>query len=101
MRTEIIEKISALITSAFGLVAALAWNSTIQSIFSRYYGQPGENITSQIIYAVIVTLTAVFATIWIGKAAEKAKKRDEQITAKLNAMRSEIYKMKQFRKKEK
>jgi Family of unknown function (DUF5654) len=30
MQKEVIEKIAALITAAFGLVAALAWNEAIQ-----------------------------------------------------------------------
>jgi len=37
MKKEIMEKLIALITTAFGLVAALAWNSAIQAIFAKYY----------------------------------------------------------------
>ena len=32
MKTEIVEKLVVLVTSAFGLVAALAWNDTIKLI---------------------------------------------------------------------
>ena len=39
MKKEVIEKIAALITAAFGLVAALAWNGAIQAIFTKYYGE--------------------------------------------------------------
>jgi hypothetical protein len=31
MKSEVIEKIAALVTAAFGLVAALAWNGAIQA----------------------------------------------------------------------
>lgn len=31
MKVEIIEKLSTLVTAAFGLVAALAWNGTIHN----------------------------------------------------------------------
>lgn len=82
MREEIIEKVSVMVTGAFGLVAALAWNSAIQAMFARYYS-PGQGITSQIIYAVTVTLIAVIVTIWIGRAAARARKRDKQIKDKL------------------
>ena len=34
LRVEIFDKIAALVTTAFGLVAALAWNEAIQAILS-------------------------------------------------------------------
>ncbi len=45
MKIEVIDKLATLITAAFGLVAAFAWNSAIQEIFKRYYGT-GEGITA-------------------------------------------------------
>jgi len=38
MKKDVIEKLAALITAAFGLVAALAWNTAIQEIFKRIFG---------------------------------------------------------------
>ncbi len=72
MKKDIIEKLAALITAAFGLVAALAWNDTIKAIFKAVFGE-ASSLTAMIIYAVVVTIIAVVATIWIAKAAEKAK----------------------------
>jgi len=72
MKKQVIEKLAALITAAFGLVAALAWNGAIQEIFKKIYGD-ASSLTAMIIYAVVVTIIAVFATIQIGKVAEKAK----------------------------
>ena len=72
MKKDVIEKLAALITAAFGLVAALAWNGAIQAIFKQMFGD-ANSIGAMLTYAVIVTVIAVFATIWIGKAAEKAK----------------------------
>lgn len=71
MKKEVIEKLAALITAAFGLVAALAWNGAIQEIFRQVYGE-ASTITATIIYAVIVTVIAVISTIWIGKISQKA-----------------------------
>ena len=34
MKKDVIEKIAALMTAAFGLVAALAWNGAITSMFA-------------------------------------------------------------------
>jgi len=73
MKGEVIDKIAALVTAAFGLVAALAWNGAILAIFKKIFGT-AEGILSMIIYAVIVTIIAVLATIWVGKASEKSKK---------------------------
>lgn len=72
MKKDVIEKIAALVTAAFGLVAALAWNGAIIAIFTRIFGNP-NSIPAMVIYAVVVTVIAVVVTIQIGKAAEKAK----------------------------
>ena len=75
MKSGVIEKIAALLTAAFGLVAALAWNGTIQAIFKKVFGT-AEGIVPMLAYAVIVTVIAVIVTIQIAKAAEKAKTKE-------------------------
>jgi len=72
MKGEIIDKLSALVTAAFGLVAALAWNGAIQAIFKQVFGS-SEGITPMLVYAVLVTIIAVVATLWIGKVSQRAK----------------------------
>jgi ABC-type multidrug transport system fused ATPase/permease subunit len=72
MRTEFIEKLAALITAAFGLVAALAWNGAIQAIFKAVFGSSDE-LVAMIVYAVIVTIIAVLVTLWVARAANRAK----------------------------
>jgi hypothetical protein len=72
MKKEVITNISALVTAAFGLVAALAWNTAIQAIFTKLFGQ-ASSIAAMVIYAVIVTVIAVFVTIRVGKISEKVK----------------------------
>ncbi|MEM5804461.1 MAG: DUF5654 family protein [Candidatus Aenigmatarchaeota archaeon] len=71
MKKEIIDKISALMAAAFGLIAALAWNDAIKSLFAE--GGPLAFTASYGVwaYAIIVTVIAVAATIWIGKIASK------------------------------
>ena len=70
MQKEVIEKIAALITAAFGLIAALAWNEAIQEIFRLVFGEQ-SGIWAMLFYAVVVTIIAVVVTIWIGRVAEK------------------------------
>ncbi len=76
IRKEVIDKFAALITAALGLVAALAWNGAIQSIFKRIFGDQ-DSISAMVSYALIVTIIAVLATLWVGRAAEKANKLAE------------------------
>ncbi|MDD3406829.1 MAG: DUF5654 family protein [Methanomicrobium sp.] len=78
VNSEIIEKIAALITAAFGLVAALAWNSAIQALFKEVFGD-ASSLPAMMFYAVIVTVIAVIATIWIGKLAQKAKGEEKAL----------------------
>jgi len=73
MKGEVIDKLAALVTAAFGLVAALAWNGAIKAIFLEVFGE-SEGLGPMLTYAVIVTLIAVLVTIWVGKSAAKAKK---------------------------
>jgi TRAP-type C4-dicarboxylate transport system permease small subunit len=67
----VLDKMSSLMTSAFGLVAALAWNTAIQSLFSTL--QPGTGAAAQLGYAAVVTVIAVLAVIYISRLANRAK----------------------------
>ena len=69
---EIIDKLSDLITAAFALVAALAWNSAIQAVFAEIFGEQ-STIPAMLGYAVTVTILAVAFTMWIGFVAKRAK----------------------------
>lgn len=70
----------ALATAAFGLVAALAWNSAVQAIFKHYYPAPDDPnaILPLIGYALAVSLVAVVLMLWIGRIAARLK-RDETL----------------------
>jgi len=73
MKSEVIEKIAALMTTAFGLVAALAWNEAISALFKEGGALYFLASSGPWAYAILVTILAVLATLWIGKVAEKAK----------------------------
>ena len=77
MKVEILDKIAALLTAAFGLVAALAWNGAIRAIFERVFGS-ADNIPAMVVYAVVVTVIAVLVIIWIARVVTRAKgEKDE------------------------
>ncbi|HIH04165.1 MAG TPA: hypothetical protein HA263_10100 [Methanoregulaceae archaeon] len=72
LRSEVLTQVAALMTAAFGLVAALAWNGAIQAIFKAVFGTT-DTITGQLIYAVLITIIAVVATIMIARSVASAK----------------------------
>jgi hypothetical protein len=68
-----LDKMAALITAAFGLIAALAWNEAIKAIFKEIFGE-ADAIGPLLIYAIVVTVAAVILTILVAIQLSKAKK---------------------------
>ncbi len=77
LTSEVMDKIIQLMTAAFGLVAALAWNTAIQALFTRIFGDAGD-LAAKFFYAVVVTLVVVFVTIRLGRLSERIKKDEEK-----------------------
>jgi len=73
-KIELIRQMLNLATSGFGLVAALAWNSVIQEVVNNYVKKflpQNSGIISLLIYAVLVTVLAVFVTLQLSKALKQ------------------------------
>ncbi len=68
---EYLKTMVQLATTAFGLIAALAWNGAITALFAKVFGE-ASGIISLFVYAVVVTLVVVLITGKLGKLAEKA-----------------------------
>lgn len=77
LKVEIMDKIVALMTAAFGFVAALAWNGAISQLMEDWLGTGGDQTLGLIIYAVIVTAVAVIAIVLISRVYGKIKAREE------------------------
>lgn len=73
---EALKTMITLATTAFGLVAALAWNSAITELFKKIFGT-ASGIVGLFGYAVVVTVIAVLVTNKLGKMAEKVRAKDE------------------------
>lgn len=58
--------IYGLIVVSLGVVAGLAWNDAILSLFAAFLGKP-ESIFSKILYAVVISLIVIFILIIIKK----------------------------------
>jgi membrane protein YdbS with pleckstrin-like domain len=82
LRTQVIETIAALMTAAFGVLAALAWNSAITALVTEYLDS-GSGWIALMIYAVIVTILAVVMIIVIARVAAKAKAADAKTEEKV------------------
>jgi Family of unknown function (DUF5654) len=75
---EVLDRFSQLITTALGLVAALAWNTAIQNLFDKVFGKAGAALAGQFLYAALITLIVIFATIAVTRAAERARKDEAE-----------------------
>ncbi len=73
LRIEIVKQMLTLATAGFGLVAALAWNSLIQDVVNTYIKPylPEIGVLSQLLYAVLITILAVFITFQLSKLLDK------------------------------
>ncbi len=77
MKLEIMDKIVALMTAAFGFVAALAWNEAISTLMVQWLGEGDDQVLGLLIYAVIVTVVAVIAIVLISRVYGKIKARED------------------------
>jgi len=77
LKLEVMDKIVALMTAAFGFVAALAWNGAISQLMEDWLGTGGDQTMGLILYAVIVTIVAVIAIVLISRAYGKIKAKED------------------------
>lgn len=71
-REAVKEKILTLVLGAFGLVAALAWNDAIQTIFKIIFPQ-SQGLIEKLSYAVLVTIIFALIALQIKKTSENVK----------------------------
>jgi len=74
LRKQFQAQLLKLVTSGFGLVAALAWNELIKEVVTIYikpYFGENSGLVSLLIYALLVTFLAVLVTYQLSKLAGK------------------------------
>ena len=69
-KKELKEKMLTLMLAGFGLVAALAWNDAIQTLFRLLFPE-SEGVIGKFSYAVIVTALVVIISLQLKKASEE------------------------------
>jgi hypothetical protein len=60
----------ALASAAFGIIAALAWNTFITDLIKTFL-PAGKGLLPELIYAVIITIIGVAVLSQLGKLAER------------------------------
>lgn len=78
LKVEILEKMGQLVTTGFGIVAALAWNDLIKKFFDKAFSRPEDNLWAMFGYAVVVTVLIVVLTYVLGRLLDRAKKQLSQ-----------------------
>ena len=65
-----------LLTTAFGLVAALAWNEAVKALINEFVPK-GSGVWSLFVYAVIVTILAVVLSTRLLRLRERLEEREQ------------------------
>lgn len=78
LHRELIAQMLALLTSGFGVVAALAWNDAIQTFVKEYIEPniPGSGLISKFIYAILITSLIVFITYQLSAIAARFRPKN-------------------------
>ena len=69
-RGAYLQTMISLASAAFGVVAALAWNSAITALVNKVFGS-GAALITLFLYAIIVTIIAVIVMVNLGRLAER------------------------------
>lgn len=73
--TVFLATVVSLVTSAFGFVAALAWNTAIQDFLHKYITIQGGPIRVEFIYALVVTLIGVMVIVVLNRIGRRLAQR--------------------------
>ena len=67
---KLVTEILGMMSTAFGLVAALAWNEAIKKTIDEFIPK-GQGVLSLFIYAIAVTVIAVLLISRLGRLKER------------------------------
>ena len=67
---KIVSESVNMMATAFGLVAALAWNEAIKGLINEFVPQ-GQGVLSLFVYAILVTVVVVIVVQRLNKIEER------------------------------
>lgn len=83
----VVKSMTALVTTGFGLVVALAWNDFIREAVETYidpYLGKNSGMISLFLYATVITALAVFVTMQLAVLQRKMELIQEKLMRKKN-----------------
>ncbi|MCL2142767.1 MAG: DUF5654 family protein [Methanomassiliicoccaceae archaeon] len=75
-KLQLVETFATLMTAAFGMVAALAWNEAIKALIAEYIDSENA-VVPLLIYAIVVTVIAVICIVLIARSIGRLKESME------------------------
>jgi uncharacterized membrane protein YidH (DUF202 family) len=82
-KLQLVETFATLMTAAFGMIAALAWNTAIKALIDEFF-ETETAVVPLIVYAIVVTVLAVICILLIARSLGKLKESMETECAKKN-----------------
>ncbi len=73
LKTSMFTQTITLVTAAFGIVAALAWNEAVKAWLDRFI-KAGQGAYALTYYALIVTIISVIITVILGYVKQRVEK---------------------------
>ena len=74
---KIVSESLNLMNTAFGLVAALAWNEAVKKLIEAYVPKGKGDVLSSFIYAVVITIVAVIIASRLVKIKSRLENNQE------------------------
>jgi sorbitol-specific phosphotransferase system component IIBC len=68
---EFMATLVAVVSTAIGVVVALAWNSALQAVFRVWLNSPTAKAVALLIYALVITAIGVVAILALGRLANR------------------------------
>lgn len=72
-RRHFMERTVTIVIAALGLIAALAWDEALKSLFEKIFG-PLSTSGEKLIYALVITALASVVSIILGRTFFRKKK---------------------------
>jgi len=67
MTKQFLKQTLTMVAAAFGVVAALAWNSAIQALIQKLFPAENAGVRSAFVYALLITTLTVIVTYVVGQ----------------------------------
>ena len=64
IKLDFMTRLVTIVIAALGLITALAWDRTLEDLFTAFFG-PLNSLSQKITYAVLITLLAVCVTLML------------------------------------